>query len=358
MRYSAIILLGAGLCVAASVPSSLPKSPLSFEPNVGQANPRVKFLAHSGARAIYLTNSGLEISGAELQFRGGNCAAISGLQSLSERHNYFRGTSSLPKTLTDIPTYRRVRCEQIYPGIDAEFYGDRGNLEYDLIVAPHIDTSAVRLAWKNAKEVRIDRDGDLIADAPGGVVRQHKPIVYQISGGERKIIHGDYVLTGKNAERLSLGDYDHDLPLIIDPVLFAVDANAAPAGPIAVDSSGNVYLAGATETSSFESTAGSLQPAIGGGTCENHAGTLPPVPYPCPDAYVIKVAPNGAVLYATFLGGDGADVASSIAVDSTGNAYIAGTTSPNPQSPNNFPITPGAASRSPVRMASTLLLPS
>jgi uncharacterized protein (TIGR03437 family) len=126
-------------------------------------------------------------------------------------------------------------------------------------------------------------------------------------------------------------------------VLFAVDANAAPAGPIAVDSSGNIYLTGSTETSSFEATAGAVQPTLGGGTCEAEAGTLPPSFFPCPDAYVIKVDPNGAVVYATYLGGDGYDSASSIAVDASGIVYIAGTTYPNPSSPNNFPITPGAA---------------
>ncbi len=324
-------------------PASMAGPPVSFEPNVGQADPTVMFLAHSGSHAIYLAISGLHISGVELQFQGGRCSAISGRQPLSERHNYFRGSSSAVKALTDIPTYRRVRCEQIYPGIDAEFYGDRGSLEYDLFVAPHADPSVVRLTWNHAKRVRIDWDGDLIVDTPEGALRQHKPVVYQTTKGERKIIHGDYVIAVDNEVRLSLGAYDQDMPLIIDPVLFTVDANAAPAGPIAVDSSGNVYLAGTTETSSFESTAGAVQPALGGGTCEAEAGTLPPSFFPCPDAYVIKVAPNGAVVYATFLGGDGYDSASWIAVDANANVYIAGTTYPNPSSPNNFPITPGAA---------------
>lgn len=182
------------------------------------------------------------------------------------------------------------------------------------------------------------------------MLRQHKPVVYQISSGERKIIHGDYVPAGKNAVRLSLGDYDPDLPLVIDPVLFAVDANAAPAGPIAVDSSGNIYLTGYTETSSFEATAGSVQPVFGGGACEsgNIVPSAPPTFYPCPDAYVIKLDSTGAVIYATYLGGDGSDVATSIAVDSSGNAYIAGTTTPpNQSSPNNFPTTPGAAFTTP-----------
>jgi uncharacterized protein (TIGR03437 family) len=343
MRYAIMIPLSAGLCLAANTPSSFASPPLSFEPNIGQADARVMFLAHSGRRAIYLTNSGLAISGVELQFRGGKCTAISGLQPLSERHNYFSGSSSRLKAATNIPTYRRVRCKQIYPGIDAEFYGDRGTLEYDLIVAPHADSSVVTLAWKYTKRIQLDRDGDLTIDIPGSALRQHKPVAYQVSKRGRTIIPAHYVLAGNNAVRLSIGSYDPDLPLVIDPVLFAVDANAAPAGPIAVDSSGNIYLAGATYTSSFESTAGSVQPAFGGGACGGQVGTMPPSFDPCPDAYVIKLDPNGGVIYATYLGGDGYDAATSIAVDASGNAYIAGTTSPNASNSNNFPTTPGAA---------------
>jgi uncharacterized protein (TIGR03437 family) len=342
VRYKMVILLNAWVCSATSISSSITRQSLSFEPNVGQAGPRVMFLAHSGGGTINLTKTGLQISGVELQFQGGNCNSISGLHSLSERHNYFRGPASRLKALTNIPTYERVHCEQIYPGIDAEFYGERGTLEYDLILAPHADSSIVNLEWKYAKHVRIDHNGDLMMDTRGGALGQHKPVVYQISGRERKIIHGNYVLTGTNAVRLSLGAYDPGLPLIIDPVLFAVDANAAPAGPMAVDSSGNIYLAGATETSTFESTAGSVQPTFGGGTCGGY-GPPPPYFFPCPDAYVIKLDPTGAVIYATYLGGDGSDSATSIAVDASGNAYIAGTTSPNSSGGNNFPTTPGAA---------------
>jgi hypothetical protein len=86
-----------------------------------------------------------------------------------------------------------------------------------------------------------------------------------------------------------------------------------------------------------------LQPAFGGGSRSFGAGTGPYILAPCPDAYVIKLDPTGGVIYATYLGGDGNDAATSIAVDSSGNAYIAGTTGPNPPAPNNFPITPGAA---------------
>jgi predicted membrane metal-binding protein len=89
-----VILLNAGLCSATGISSTLTKPSPSFEPNIGQADARVMFLAHTGTHVIYFTHSGLEISGIELQFQGGNCAAPSGRQPLSERHNYFRSADS------------------------------------------------------------------------------------------------------------------------------------------------------------------------------------------------------------------------------------------------------------------------
>jgi Bacterial Ig-like domain (group 3)/Beta-propeller repeat len=79
---------------------------------------------------------------------------------------------------------------------------------------------------------------------------------------------------------------------------------------IAVDSSGNAYVTGATESTNFP-TVSPLQPANGGST----------------DAFVAKLNPSGsALLYSTYLGGAGYDSGNGIAVDSSGNAYVNGTT--------------------------------
>ena len=80
---------------------------------------------------------------------------------------------------------------------------------------------------------------------------------------------------------------------------------------IAVDSSGNAYVTGWTSSSAFP-TAWPMQSTLAGGK----------------DAFVAKLNPAGnALVFSTYLGGNGTDSGNGIAVDASGNAYIAGYTS-------------------------------
>jgi hypothetical protein len=78
---------------------------------------------------------------------------------------------------------------------------------------------------------------------------------------------------------------------------------------IAVDSVGNAYVSGFTSSTDFP-TVTALQPNLGGGL----------------DGFVTKFNPAGAINYSTYLGGNQSDQSTGIAVDSTGNAYVTGFT--------------------------------
>ena len=97
------------------------------------------------------------------------------------------------------------------------------------------------------------------------------------------------------------------------------------AGGIAVDGSGNSYVAGGTFSANFP-VAGAFQPTHGGGQ----------------NAFITKIdAAGSALVYSTYLGGTGGNTgapeqANAIAVDASGNAYVAGVTNSA-----NFPVTSG-----------------
>lgn len=89
---------------------------------------------------------------------------------------------------------------------------------------------------------------------------------------------------------------------------------------IAVDSAGNAYITGQAN-GDYPTTPGAFQTVSGGSS----------------EAFVTKLNPTGtALVYSTFLGGSGFDVGSEIAIDSAGNAYVTGRAEPG------FPVTPGA----------------
>jgi uncharacterized protein (TIGR03437 family) len=107
--------------------------------------------------------------------------------------------------------------------------------------------------------------------------------------------------------------------------------NPVEFGPAIVDSAGNLYF-----RSSGPTTAGAIQTQTGGGQCLVSNGFFDSL-NPCPDAYVGKLDPSGNLVFGTFLGGNLADTANALAVDTTGNVFIAGNTG------GSFPTTSSSA---------------
>ena len=95
---------------------------------------------------------------------------------------------------------------------------------------------------------------------------------------------------------------------------------------IAVDASGDACVTGTAYSTDFPVTMGADQPQNKGANNQNQT------------AFVTKVNPAGTALaYSTYLGGSGSDNGGGIALDSSGNAYVDGTTYSG-----DFPATTGA----------------
>jgi YD repeat-containing protein len=153
-----------------------------------------------------------------------------------------------------------------------------------------------------------------VLGTPGGNVLQRAPVIYQLANGVRQPVTGNYVLQSASQAGFTVGSYDTSRPLYIDPVLgysgYLGGSGADNGNAIAVDATGNAYIAGSTTSPDFPGTSGGLQ---------SYAGAQ--------DAFITKLDPTGSVLvYSTYLGGSAADEALGIAVDSAGNAYVTGDT--------------------------------
>jgi Bacterial Ig-like domain (group 3)/Beta-propeller repeat len=335
--------------------ASIAGLPLNFERNLGQAPTEVQYLAHGPAYAIELTEQGAALVFANptskaakvihLRVQGAGQAAIPTAEDpLPGRVNYFIGNDP-SKWQTNVATYNKVRYANVYPGIDVVYYGTAGKLEYDFAVSPGSDAKTIALDFDGARRLRLDADGNLKIRTQDRQITFQAPVAYQIGDrGEQLPVSAHYRLKG-TAVRFEVGSYDHSKQLIIDPVLsyfsylggsgYDGAGIATPTGSpfntsgqaAAIDSAGDLYVTGYTESTNFPVKAAyETAPAkVQGGTPAS--------------AFVTKFAPDGkSVIFSTYLGGTvGSDQATSIAVDSSGNAIVVGTTGSS-----DFPVTSGA----------------
>jgi hypothetical protein len=321
------------------------KVPLRFEANQGQSDGEVKFLSRARKYTLFLTareavlilrnrqhyESKLSESKQagpavlRMQFLGANPAPqVNGLEELPGKVNYFIGNDP-EKWHTNVRTYAKVKYQDIYPGVDLVYYGNQGQLEYDFIIAPGVDPGIVTLHFDGTDKLEIADQGDLDLHVAGGKVHLCKPRIYQEADGIKQIIPGHYVLRNGQQVGFDIPRYDASRPLVIDPELrystYLGGTDADGGSHLVVNADGYVYVTGVTGSADFPLVS-SVQPALAGEA----------------DVFVAKLTPDGsALVYSTYLGGSGRDNSSGIAVDSSGNAYVAGSTDST-----NFPATVGS----------------
>jgi len=333
--------------------------PLSFEPNQGQTDNRVKFLSRGKGYVLFLaaneavlelakgsrqppqasrypgvssaSNKPLQDDAARtavlrMRLAGANPSPETvGLEELPGKSNYFIGKDP-SKWHTNVPMYSRVKYHDVYPGIDLVYYGNQRQLEQDFVIRPGAEPRSIVLGFQGADKLEVDAEGELVLHTAIGPIRQQRPFIYQEVNGVRREISGGYVLKSKDRVGFDVAAYNTSRPLVIDPVLLystylggGGELNAA----ITVDSAGNAYVTGVTTSTNYPTTAGDFQTTAPGGPG---------------DAFVTKLNPTGSgLVYSTYLGGSGSDQGSGIAVDSSGNAYVTGVTFSR-----NFPTTLGA----------------
>lgn len=325
----------------ASPSVNLTQLPIGFELNVGQAKAGIQYVARAAGYSIQLSGTEALLSAnsktphyLKMNFAGGRPSIPYALDRQPGKYNYFLGND--PKSWKrDIPAYGKIRYADLYPGIDLEYYGSQQHLEYDLIVAPGSNPNRIRLRFTGAGKPEIGAAGELLFGRSSQSFQQHQPVAYQLLHGLRQPVEAHYEILHDGLVALKLGSYDHNLPLTIDPTLsyssFLGGSNNDGIVSVKVDPTGAMFVAGFTASANFKATSGAAQTTPGGRVANNQY-------FGFGDAFVAKLNPAGtALVYCTYLGGSADDVATSLAIDSAGNAYVAGST----QSAN-FPVSAGA----------------
>lgn len=333
------------------------RMPLSFIPNEGQLDPNVVYYVAGRDTHVYFEASGLTISLAspvspaaataessapprpavrapgpahsvrpkrwavKLDFVG----ATPDIRPRGEEEtgtvvSYFKGRRDEWKP--GLHAYSRIVYKDLWPGIDLAYSGSADLLKYEFVVRPGADPSAIRLAYRGASRIALDSRGRLVVDTPLGGFQDQAPVAYQDRSGKRVPVSARFLLQEHgNASAgvgFVVGSYDPTLPLVIDPATviycgFLGGAADDQAMAVAIDGAGNAYLAGRTISPGFPVAVGP-DLSFNDLTAES-------------DAFVAKVSSDGSSLvYCGFIGGQTEDVASGIAVDADGNAYLSGWT--------------------------------
>ena len=334
------------------------KLPLGFEPNEGQADPQVQFLARGSGYTLFVTAQEAVLSLKKpnalsrplpgkgfhskilpipipdttaptvlrLSLEGAQTnPAFETLEQLPGISNYFIGKDPA-HWHTRIPQYSKVAARGLYPGVDMVYYGNQGKLEYDFVVQPGADPGAIHMKVDGAQDVQVNGQGDMELTTARGKVVLRAPSVYQQVEGQKNTLEGSYRLEEGNRVGFEVKYYDRSKPLVIDPVL---DYSTYLGGSgddfvqgIAVDAGGDAYLTGETYSPNFPTTPGAAQTVLDGSE----------------DVFVTKLNASGtALVYSTYLGGSNGDEGNGIAVDGNGYAYVTGYTEST-----DFPTTSGA----------------
>ncbi len=213
------------------------QAPISFEPNQGQTDGRVKFMARGSGYNLFLTPSNAvfsfpnasvddelkpkESDVVTMNVVGANPAAqISGKDELPGRSSYFLG-SDPKKWHTNIPNFGKVQYEDIYPGIDLVFHAIQGQLEYDFVLHPGTSPKTIAIEFTGVKDIRLSSRGELVLETVRGQICFHKPVAYQKDRGNRRVVQARYRRIHKHRVGFAVGAYDSSKTLIIDPVPIA-----------------------------------------------------------------------------------------------------------------------------------------
>jgi hypothetical protein len=320
MLSVAVFVLVAG--VKPVLAQQLGNLPLAFEPNQGQSDSRVRFLSRGNGYTLFLTDTGpvLAIDGPpgsaiRASVLDAQPARIEGANPLPGHTNYIVG-SDPRRWRTGIPQFGQVRYTEIYPGVDLLFYGNQRQLEYDFVVSPRRDPSAIKLAINGAQSLRLDSNGDLLIGTRSRPVRMQRPIAYQDVGGVRRPIAVRYRLMRGRTVGFDVGRYDTNAALVIDPLVLVHSSYLGGFGwdepnDMTLDAAGNIYVTGLTEGRGF--------PVSEGGQLTTSVSSI--------NAFVTKIDSSGSsVLYSTIFGGSGFENSYAVAVDASGAAVVAGGT--------------------------------
>ena len=313
---------------------------------------------------------------------------VQGERPSGTKVNYFTGTDPA-RWQKGLTTYELVNLGEVYEGIELKLRAYAKKIEKIFYVRPGADPKQITVSVEGANNLKVNEEtGELLAETAIGPISFTRPTAFYLED-PRTTIEVSYVV---NADTYSfaLKNYDSTKGIVIDPLLASTYLGGGGddyAYAAALDGNGYIYVAGMSGASDFPTSASAYDPTYNGsydvfvskldpdltqliastflgGSADEAAhalaidglgsvyvtgwtassnfptteGAYNGLPRGNSDVFVSKLAPDlSSLLASTYLGGGKADSGKALAIDDSGNVYVAGFTVSN-----EFPTTPGA----------------
>jgi len=263
-----------------------------------------------------------------MRFAGANTnATVISEKPVNSYENYLTGNDP-SKWAAHCKIFQAVTYKNIYPNIDVRYYAQGGQLKYDIVVYPGADVNDIVMQYEGVDKLQI-KNRELYIKTSVGDVKELSPYSYQVSNAGKNEVDCRYVLEGRDKVKLKVRQYDPSQILVIDPTLifatFTGSASSQWGFTATYGADGSLYSGGIVFGPGFPVSTGAFQTAYGGGTGTESF-----------DIGIMKFNGSGNNrLYATYIGGGGADQPHSLIEDSQGNLVILGRTNSS-----NYPLQP------------------
>ncbi|MDX2189209.1 MAG: gliding motility-associated C-terminal domain-containing protein [Bacteroidota bacterium] len=355
------------------------ESLIQFTPNKGQFYPFVKLKAEISGGEFYVSGNAfyyhfidfdklhsithgnpeddtLSTTLLKVAFKNGNKKPIISYSgAFPDYKNYFIGNDS-SKWHSNVYSYKKFILSEMYPNVDVQVTSKGEDLKYDLVIKPGGDISKIKMTYEGAKSMQLVSN-NLVIETNQSRITEFIPEAYQIIKGKKVKVNCNYLLNG-NEVGFSIGaNYNPAYDLVIDPqIVFSsyTGSKADNFGYTATfDQDGNTYVGGVVfSIGAFArlyfgfSKIDSARIDNGGDPFNYYpVDSFPfsPTAYKIKyqggftDVVIFKFSRDGKRrLYATYLGGNGAETPHSMVVNRNNQLIVFGATGSL-----NFPETSG-----------------
>ena len=263
----------------------------------------------------------------QVNFIGSNTnTKISAANAFPDYENYFIGKNPL-NWASQVHHYSEITINNLYNHIDVIYKGGKQSLKYNFIVKPYGNLKNIQINYNGVKQLKL-KNGALHVSTSLTESIEEKPFVYQVIQGDTIEIPSNFILQNNTISFKLLKEYDHDIDLIIDPLLVFAASSGSTADNFGMtatyDSHGSLYTGGTTFSLGYPTTLGAYDITYNG-----FSGT---------DIVITKYDSSGTFLnYSTYLGGaNSSEIITSLIVDKFDNLCLYGATGSN-----DFPVTTG-----------------